>query len=84
MARAALLVSVVSASVLLRAAGAAAYVYWTDNVSTTIGRADLDGTQGDPSFVSGASQPLGVAVDGQQIYWSNHADGTIGVANLVW
>jgi virginiamycin B lyase len=36
-----------------------------------------------PSFVSGASGPVGVAVDGAHIYWANtFGSGTLGRANL--
>jgi sugar lactone lactonase YvrE len=63
----------------------AEHLYW-DNYSggsgTTIGRADLDGTGIDESFISGADGPVGVAVDAQHIYWANSNNGTIGRANL--
>ena len=41
----------------------AAHLYWGSSV-TTIGRADLDGTNLMPSFITGPSSPEGVAVDG--------------------
>ena len=49
--------------------------------SGTIGRANLDGTGVDQSFITGADGPHGVAVDGQHIYWAN-SPGAIGRANL--
>ena len=37
----------------------------------TIGRANLDGTGVNQSFITGASSPHGVAVDGGHVYWAN-------------
>ena len=37
----------------------------------TIGRANLDGSGVDQSFITGANVPTGVAVDGQHVYWTN-------------
>ena len=66
---------------------ASAYVYWTNfrNGTTgngTIGRANLDSTNPTPSFITGASGPTGVEVDGQHIYWTNLRNISIGRANL--
>ena len=41
------------------------------SATDTIGRANLDGTGADQSFITGASTPLGVAVDGAHVYWAN-------------
>ena len=41
----------------------AGHVYWTNAGTNTIGRASLDGTGADQSFITGASGPRGVAVD---------------------
>jgi hypothetical protein len=43
----------------------AGHVYWTHSVPimSTIGRANLDGTGVNQSFVTGASFPIGVAVN---------------------
>jgi hypothetical protein len=49
------------------AAHADAYVYWSD-FNGTIGRANLDGTGIDGSFITGANEPEAVAVDGQRLY----------------
>src|SRR5690242_16104423 len=51
-----------------------------------IGRAKLDGSGADNFFITGASVPCGVAVDGAHIYWANEgyfgSGTTIGRANL--
>jgi virginiamycin B lyase len=62
-------------------AHADAYVYWT-NAPGQIGRANLDGSGANQSFITGANVPIGVAVDGQHVYWANEADNSIGRANL--
>jgi streptogramin lyase len=61
------------------------HVYWTDfTPEGTIGRANLDGTGADQSFITSGfgSTPIGVAVDGSHVYWTNFAQNTIGRANL--
>jgi hypothetical protein len=76
-------------SALASAGPASAYVYWTNyNGGGTIGRANLDGTNVNQSFITGLSYPGAVAVDGSHIYWSNLYEigqfqyGAIGRANL--
>ena len=59
------------------------YIYWADTGNGTIGRANLDGSNPDQSFITtGATDPSGVAVDGQHIYWGNFVSNAIGRANL--
>ena len=48
--------------------------------SGTIGRANLDGSGVDQSFITGAQ--VGVAVDSQHVYWTNSSSDAIGRANL--
>jgi hypothetical protein len=57
---------------------AAPYLYWA-NSKTTIGRARLDGTGVEHSFVSGTGrQPCGVTLDREHIYWGEALGGKIG------
>ncbi len=57
------------------------HVYWTNGSTGTIGRANLDGTGANQSFITGAG-PFGVAVDADHVYWTNFTTGSIGLANL--
>jgi hypothetical protein len=57
------------------------HLYWTDFATGAIGRANLDGTGANQSFITAAS-PRGVAVDADHIYWTNGDVNTIGRANL--
>src|SRR4029079_16465992 len=74
-----------------------AHIYWTvpdantigrDNThctapaATPIGRANIDGTGVNHSFITGAAGPEGLAVDSAHLYWTNGDSGTIGRANL--
>jgi len=66
------------------------HIYWSNASGNTIGRAYLDGTDVDQSFISGASGPSSVLVHGQYIYWGNATgctqdgacSGSIGRAHL--
>lgn len=61
------------------------HIYWTSangGTATTIARANLDGTGVDPTFITGAQNPCGVAVDGSNIYWAGDVGTSIGRANL--
>jgi len=60
----------------------ARHIYWADANRDMIGRSDLDGTDTELSFISGADEPCGVAVDGSHVYWANRASGTIGRSRL--
>ena len=69
----------------------ASHVYWSDFNAGTIGRANLDGTGVDQSFIPGAGHyPNLVAVDDGHVYWANAEmtgvgmlnGGSIGRANL--
>jgi virginiamycin B lyase len=58
----------------------------TDDANTgldpAVGRANLDGTGANQSFIPVPAAASGVAVDGSHVYWANPAAGTIGRANL--
>jgi len=65
------------------AAQASAHLYWTNDYSpAAIGRANLNGAEANLSFITGASEPYGVAVDSGHVYWVNFASGSIGRANV--
>jgi virginiamycin B lyase len=76
-----LLVAALLVLALVFASRADAYIYWANPDGDAIGRANLDGTGANPSFITGADNPLGVAVDGVHVYWTNGTN-TIGRANL--
>jgi hypothetical protein len=61
------------------------YIYWTSangGTATTIARAKLDGSNVDQTFITGAQNPCGVAVDSAHIYWAGDVGSSIGRANL--
>lgn len=69
------------------ASSADAYIYWANRdggSGTTLGRANLDGTAIDESFIEGATGPVGLAVDATHIFWANTfgTHSTIGRAKL--
>lgn len=50
-------------------AQAEAYIYWPSNSSHTIGRADLDGSGAESSYVTDPFGSCGLAVDGNYLYF---------------
>lgn len=59
-------------------AAAPVYLYWA-NGKTTIGRARLDGTGIEQSFISGTGRgPCGIALDREHIYWGERIGGKVG------
>jgi uncharacterized protein YfaP (DUF2135 family) len=60
------------------------FVYWTNRAGGTIGRANLDGSGVNASFVNTGmgSSPCGVAVDGAHIYWTDPVSDKIGRVEL--
>jgi hypothetical protein len=83
------LVGVVAVTTAWTSARTAApvHIYWANNTpgwgarpaATTIGRARLDGTGVEHSFVSGAGRrPCGVALDRKRIYWGELQGGEVG------
>src|SRR5215218_9058354 len=60
------------------------HIYWA-NADGTIGRANLDGTGVDQSFINtgaGNHNLEGVASDGAHVYWANQGANTIGIYNI--
>ena len=58
------------------------HIFWTNEPTDTIGRANLDGTNANPNFITGASFPFSVAANDRFIYWTNSATGSIGRARV--
>ncbi|MBV9005414.1 MAG: hypothetical protein JO181_12205, partial [Solirubrobacterales bacterium] len=82
---AALVVAVVAAVLGFGAPGRAAnpgFIYWSNDLTGRIGRANIDGSDVNQGFIGGASLPAGVAVNREYVYWTNHRTGTIGRATL--
>jgi len=61
------------------AAPAGAYVFWSSPLRSTIGRANLNGSGADSTYVTRppALRPSGIAVGGQYVYWVNADPGSI-------
>ena len=76
--RLAVLVAMLAALAVPASAGA--FIYWTNVPTNTIGRANLDGTGVDQSFITGATEPAGLAVAARYLFWANN--DAIGRANL--
>jgi virginiamycin B lyase len=59
------------------------HVYWGSRRGG-IGRANLDGSEADPDFITEAESPSTLAVDGSHVYWASDgaSPGSIGRANL--
>jgi Low-density lipoprotein receptor repeat class B len=75
----------VIALLLLPPHARANFVYWTNGGETTIGRAKINGTGANNSFITGLDSPNSVAIDSKYIYWtqgSTPSTGSIGRANL--
>lgn len=73
--RAVLVTLVVSLGLVVVATPANAFVYWTNNSSGTIGRANLDGTGVNQSFITGA-----YVVPGSLALWQRF-DAAVGQLN---
>jgi hypothetical protein len=63
------------------AAGARADVFWTNQQTGTIGRANPDGSSPNQSLITALGSPNGIAVAGGFIYWANASTNSIGRAN---
>ena len=74
---------VIGIALLTLPASTGAQIYWANESGNTIARASIDGMTVRPDLISGATAPLGVAIDGSFVYWTNGgATPSIGRANL--
>jgi virginiamycin B lyase len=74
-----------AAELALTGTGAAIrHVYWAQTLSDTIGRAGVDGSDVNQSFIvlAAGSLPHDVAVDSSHVYWTSGFSGSIGRADL--
>src|SRR5262245_64011919 len=72
--RAALALAAAAAVTLALSARADAFLYWANQDTSTIGRANLDGTGVDLSFITGVTNPQGVAVDDEHVFWVSQGE----------
>lgn len=75
----------VAVACLVGSGGSAAaqqYFYWSDDGTNTIGRANLDGSSPNQSWITGCNGPYAVTVDDSYVYWTNYSNGSIGRANI--
>jgi sugar lactone lactonase YvrE len=56
----------------------AGHVYWSNTAAGKIGRAEIDGGNPDPNFITGLQSPEGIAVDSGHVYWAEARDGEEG------
>lgn len=57
-------------------------VYWVERFRGTIGRASVDGSGPDASFITGLSSPVGIAADATHLYWADQGTNMLGRARL--
>ncbi len=60
----------------------ATHIFWGNRSTGAIGRANLDGSDPNDAFITGADEPCGVAVDASHVYWANLGGTTLGRAGL--
>jgi hypothetical protein len=60
-----------------------AHIYW-GGFGEVIGRADLNGSNPDPLFITGIERPCGLTIYGNRLYWSEQSPSSplVGSANL--
>ncbi len=63
-------------------ARAAQHVFWADQGTRNIGRANLDGNDPNPNFITGAGIPTSPVSDGAYVYYSSQTGNVIGRANI--
>lgn len=57
------------------------HLFW-GGFGDRIGRVNVDGSEAEPSFLTGINGACGIAVHGDHLYWSEQESGKIGVASL--
>src|SRR5437660_8681757 len=57
-------------------------IYWSNYSTGAIGRANLNGSQPNQSFITGGHDPDDLAIFGPYIYWANTQFSSIGRAAL--
>jgi hypothetical protein len=55
-------------------------LYWANNLDTTIGRASLDGSDASQRFITTAIDPAGLAIDAQDVFWTNSSAPQVAIA----
>jgi len=63
-------------------ASASVYVYWGNQGTGSIGRADSDGASSNPGFINGTGSAHDIATDRSHIYWADSAGNRIGRAAI--
>lgn len=62
------------------------HLYWGNSATSSIGRANLDGSEANSSFVTGLERPCDVAVSDGHLFWIERSSagrqGGVGKANL--
>jgi virginiamycin B lyase len=58
------------------------HLYWGDASGGAIGRAAIDGTAANQTFIAGLGEPCGVVATATHVYWSDFGTNLIGRANL--
>jgi virginiamycin B lyase len=51
------------------------HIFWPNLAAGTIGRANLDGSGVNQSFISGIDAPSGITSDGTYLYWTTGVNG---------
>jgi hypothetical protein len=52
------------------------HIFWTNRDQGTIGRANLNGSQVKLTFITGLTDPTGLALDTTDLYWANGPPGS--------
>ena len=73
--------ALIGVSLVLLPGLAHADIYWGDDAGK-VGRARLDGTGVNPSFITTPGATYGLTSDGTHLYWANYNAGSIGRSNL--